>query len=300
MIERFLPLVLMLAWTPAALAAFPPCKPASLEFFDLSAAPPAPLSVAPWFQSGYLIYGAPGTIESIKAGKCKDQLPIPTPNASSGMMGLKPRLSPISAYGILSLPVLPMISADGLNLQYRYDFTIDNAPLANAGDWMDVTQLDFAQDHGQDWPISSVYRVRKIQRGASPLVQVIEVRAVNGGNDTTRPPPVVSIVAEIPVTGINGKTAIALRWTQSAQMPASEVEPTAAPMYTIHSTMEVLGMSNPSADSADIVIYTSTLPRQWAFALWGGLLDYNAPVGGQPYNNNFHVDIVSGISAQTL
>lgn len=300
MIKRFLPLVLMLVWTPAALAAFPPCKPASLEFFDLSAAPPAPPSVAPWFQAGYLIYGAPGMIESIKAGKCKDQLPVPTANTSVGMMGLNPGLSPTSAYGILSLPVLPTISTNGLNLQYRYDFTIDNAPLLNNRDWMDVAQLDFAQDRGQGWPICSVYRVRKIQRGTNALVQVIEVRAVNGGNDTTRLPPVVGIVAEIPLTGLNGKTAIALRWTQSAQMPIDELEPLAAPMYTIHSTMEVLGMSNPSTGSADVVIYATTLPRQWAFALWGGLLDYNAPVGGQPYNNNFHVDIVSGINAQTL
>ena len=145
-----------------------------------------------------------------------------------------------------------------------------------------------------------MYRVRKIQRRTGAVVQVIEARAVNGGNITTRLPPVVSVVAEIPLTGINGKTAIALRWTQSAQMPTGEFEPPAAPMYTIHSTMEVLGMSNPSTDSANVVMYTTTLPRQWAFALWGGLLDYNAPIGGQPYDSNFHVDIVSGISAQTL
>jgi hypothetical protein len=300
MIKRFLPLVLMFAWAPAALAGFPPCKPSSLEFFDLSAPPPAPSGVAPWFQGGYVIDDLLGIIESARAGKCKDRLPIPGPNASTGTMGLNPGLSPIRGYGILSLPVLPTIAINGLNLQYRYNFTIDNAPLLNTGDWMDVAQLDFAQDRGQGWPISSVYRVRKVQRGASAIVQVIEARAVNGGTNSTKVAPIVSVVAEIPLTGVNGKTAIALRWTQLAQTPIGEFEAPTAPMYTINSTMEVLGMSNPSAGTADVVMYTTPLSRQWAFALWSGLLDYNAPLGGQPYNSNFYVDIVSNIDAETL
>jgi hypothetical protein len=308
MIKRFLPLVLMLAWAPAALA-FPPCKPGNspLQLLPLGdVQPTAPGDTAAWFRAGYVMAGNQTIIDELKAstnpstGKCRDLMPIPGTNASTGVIGLNPGLSPINGYGIISLPELPTISTNGLNLQYTLDFTIDNAPLLNTGDWMDVGQLDFAQDRGlttAGWPVSSVYRVRKIQRRTGTMIQVIEAR---GSTNTTKPAPIVSVVAELPLTGENGKTAIALRWTQYAQAPVGELEAPTAPLYAINSTMEILGMGKQTTGTANVVMYSVALPRQWADALSMGLLDYNAP-GGQPYSSGFRVVIDNtSMDAKTL
>lgn len=302
MIKRFLSLVLMLAWASPALA-YPPCKPPTaqtlLEIWDLSGEQP---NVAPWFLTSYTMSGDQNIINELRAGKCKDRMPVWTSNVSNGVNGLNPGLSSINGFGALSLPELPTIAIDHLNLRYRLDFKIDNAPLLNDGDWMDVAQLDFAPDRGltsAGWPVSSVYRVRKIQRGIKTYVQVIEARAVNDGDNTSKPPPVVSVVAEIALTGANGKTPVALRWTQHAQAPL-DAEPTVptAPVYYVDSTMEVLG--SQSGSTVDVVIYSTALPRQWADTLSMGLLDYNVP-DASAYSSNFRVvnsDVV--LDAQTF
>jgi hypothetical protein len=301
MIKRFLPLVLMLAWASPALA-YPPCKPPTtqtlLEIWDLSGAQP---NVAPWFLTSYTMSGNQNIINELRAGKCKDRMPVWTSNVSNGVIGFNPGLSSINGFGALSLPELPTIAIDHLNLRYRLDFKIDNAPLLNTGDWMDVVQLDFAHDRGltsEGWPESSVYRVRKIRRGINTYVQVIEARAVNDGDSTSKPPPVVSVIAEIPLTGANGKTAIALRWTQQAQ-PESDVN-AAAPMNNVNSIMEVLWLGQQTVGPANTVLYSTMLPRQWADSLLSGLLDYNVP-DASAYSSNFRVvnnDVV--LDAQTF
>ncbi len=294
MIKRFFPLVLLFAWAQAALA-FPPCPRFPIQQSSQAEAAATPGTPA-WFQVSYFVDGAPYIVEELTAGKCRDRIAVPTSNTSNGIIALDPKYSPLNGIGTVVLPEFPTSAVNGLNLPYRLDFTIDNAPLLNSGDWMDVAELDFAQDRGltaRGWPLSSVYRVRKVQRGSVPIVQVIESRT---RADTSKPGPVDSVVAEMPLTGVGGNTAIALRWTQHAER-LLESEPNApeAPLYFINSTLEVLGQlrqSMPDVKPND-VMYLTALPRQWADALKMGLLDYNAPIGGLPYGSNFRVDVNS-------
>ena len=153
MIKRLLPLVLMCAWTPAALA-FPPCPRAPIQQLPLSQAVSAFGNTAAWFQFSYYTQGAPGIVE---AGKCRDRIAVPASNASNGIIGLNPGSSPINGYGTVTLPEFPTVAVAGLNISYRLDFTVDNAPLLNTGDWMDVAELDFSQDRGlttSGWPLT--------------------------------------------------------------------------------------------------------------------------------------------------
>jgi hypothetical protein len=291
MMKRFLPLVLMLAWAPAALA-YPPCKPSNspspLVIWDLSGSPP---DIDPWFQTGYALYGDSTVVNVLRAGKCKDRMPVQASNVSNSMMGLNPGLSPVHGFGALALPELPMIASGDLNLRYRLDLNIDNAPLLNVGDWVDVAQLDFAYDRGltsAGWPVSRVYRVRKIHRDMVSYVQVIEVRSALGSGSTEKPIPIVAVVAEIPLTGADGKTAIALRWTQSVQTPGDGIQEDLR-LNDVDSTIEVLWLGQESVGPANAVLYSATLPRQWADSLLTGLLDYNIPVGSA-YGSHFHVE----------
>ncbi len=291
MIKRFLPLVLMFAWAPAALA-FPPCPRAPIQQRPLSQSVSAFGDTPAWFQVSFYTQGAPYIVHELNVGKCRDRIAVPASNASNGIIALNPGLSPINGYGTVTLPEFPTIAVNGLNIPYRLDFTVDNAPLLNAGDWMDVAELDFAPDRGLTtggWPLSSVYRVRKLQRRSATIVQVIESRATD---DTSKPgpEPVERVVAEIPLTGTGGATPIALRWTQHALTPTGE---STTVIYNVDSTMEVLGRIRLSerGDQANDVIYTAVLPRQWADALKMGLLDYNAPIGGLAYGSNFRVDV---------
>ena len=296
MIKRFIPLILMLAWAPGAFA-YPACKPSGssspLTLWDPSE---SQSNVALWFLASYTMYGDQSIINEMKTGKCKDRMPVLAKNVSNGITGLNPGFSPINGFGVLSLPELPTIAIHGLNLRYRLDLKIDNAPLLNSGDWMDVAQLDFAPDRGltsAGWPASTVYRVRKIQRRMNTFVQVIEAR------DTAKPASAVNVIAEIPLNGTSGTTAIALRWTQRAQAPSAAIEVPEGPIYYVDSTMEVLGMKNPSTDFANVVIYSIKLPREWANTFSSGLLDYNVP-DASAYSSNFRVDGAFFLDAETF
>jgi hypothetical protein len=296
MIKRIFPMVLLFAWAPAALA-FPPCPRPPIQLSSQAEAVATPGTPA-WFQISYFMDGAPYIVNELTAGKCRDRIAVPASNTSNGIILMTPNLSPIHGVGTVVLPEIPTSAVNNLNLSYRLDFTIDNAPLLNSGDWMDVAQLDFAQDRGltaSGWPLSSLYRVRKVQRLSRPIVQVIESRArVNDG--TGESVTVDRVVAEIPLTAAGDNTPLALRWTQHAQQP-SESKPSAStvPLYYVDSTMEVLGQIRQAVIGvkANDVIYSTALPRQWADALKMGLLDYNAPIGGLPYGGNFRVDVNS-------
>jgi hypothetical protein len=294
MIKRFFPLVLMLIWVPAALA-YPPCKPGvtHLNLWAPGQTPP-PGGPAPWFNASYEIFGDPNIVSTLRAGKCQDQMPVPGNHASTGALGLGASFLPMAA-GIVSLPVVPTIAVDGLNLQYTLNFNLYNEPLLNTGDWMDVAQLDFAPDRrpaATGWLVSSVYRIRKIQRKAGTMAQVIESRVDVSANYATKSVLVESVVAEIPLTGASGLTWITLRWTQHAQVPI-EAEPSVptAPMYYVDSTMEVLDMGTQTVGSPDHLLYSTTLPI--------GLLDYNAP-NASAYSSDFRVITGSLLDAKTL
>lgn len=294
MIKRFLSPALLLAWAPAALA-FPPCPGPELQLLPLGS-PAAATEL--WFQAEYVMWGNGDIIDQMKnpntpRSKCKDRLPVPDANSSDGTIQLSPAYADLGGFGIIMLPELPFVATNHLNLQYTLGFTVDNALLAISGDWIDLTQLEFAHDREQANPLSAVYRVRKIQRGKGPAtLEVIESRA-DIGPPYTKPPLSDRVVAEIPLEDEAGQTAIALRWTQFAQtpVPVASISGAAAPtviQYDIDSTLEVLGPGKAADGLADNVLYSTSLPRQWADRLSMGLLDYNIPDDTQ-YGSGFRL-----------
>ncbi|NOT88284.1 MAG: hypothetical protein HOP03_08870 [Lysobacter sp.] len=315
MIKRFLPLALVFAWAPMALA-FPPCPNSELQLLPLGS-PVAATEL--WLQAEYVMWGNEDIIDQLKnpndpRSKCKDRLPVPDANTSDGTIQLSPAYASLGGFGIISLPELPFVATDHLHLQYALHFTVDNALLARTGDWIDLTQLEFAHDIEQANPLSAVYRVRKIQRGKGPAtLEVIESRA-DIGPPYTKPPLSDRVVAQIPLVGEEGRTAIALRWTQFAQNPIAaeiatestrrfEAGPVVGPpviQYNIDSVFEVLGSSMGDDGSTDKVLYSISLPRQWADRLSMGLLDYNVPDDSQ-YGSEFRLVIDDpSLSAKTL
>lgn len=311
MIKRFLPSALILAWAPMALA-FPPCPGPELQLLPLGS-PAAATEL--WFQAEYVMWGNEDIIDQVKnptapRSKCKDRLPVPDANNSDGTIQLSPAYADLGGFGIISLPELPFVANNHLHLQYTLHFTVDNALLANTGDWIDLAQLEFAHDREQANPLSAVYRVRKIQRGKGPAtLEVIESRA-DIGPPYTKPPLSDRVVAQIPLAGEEDQTTIALRWTQFAQTPIAaesigrfEDGPVIGPpviQYNIDSVFEVLGSIMVDDSSTDKVLYSIPLPRQWADRLSMGLLDYNVPDDSQ-YGSEFRLVIDNpSLSAKTL
>lgn len=302
MIKRFLPLALMLAWAPATLA-FPPCPGPDVSLSPLGSPPGG---TALWLKAEYVMWGNPDIIEQLRIpydpkSKCKDRLPVPDANISDGSIELSLSYADLAGFGIISLPKLPDVAINHLHLEYRLDFKIANSTLANAGDWIDLAQLEFAHDRKQAGKLSAVYRVRKIQRGKGPAtIEVIESRA-DIGPPYTKPPLVDHVVAEIPLVGDNDETAIALRWTQLAESPIQTgLESLTTMEYIVDSILEVLGPGRETAGPADSVLYSIPLPRQWADQLSMGLLDYNVPIV-KGYDSEFRLVVDDTLlSAKTL
>lgn len=311
MIKRFLSLALALAWAPAALA-FPPCPIQDVQLSPLGTPPGA---TELWFHAEYSMWGNEDIIDQVKnptapKSKCKDRLPVPDANTSYGTIQMSPGYANLGGFGIISLPELPFVANNHLHLQYTLHFTVDNALLVNTGDWIDLAQLEFAHDRKQASQLSAVYRVRKIQRGKGPAtLEVIESR-VDMGPPYTKPPLSDRVVAQIPLVGEEDQTAIALRWTQFAQTPiaeqsigmfeaASAITPPVS-QYNIDSVFEVLGSSTGDDGSTGKVLYSISLPRQWADQLSMGLLDYNVPDDSQ-YGSEFRLVMDNpSLSAKTL
>lgn len=308
MIKRFFPLALLLAWAQAALA-FPPCPIGPVELLPLDGSRRSSSTVEPWFQARYAMVGDHGIIGGLLAvsdgkSKCRDEeVPVPEVNISDGTIQLSPAYAPSAGFGVISLPELTVVAMNHLRLQYRLDFKIDNAALARTGDWIDVAQLEFAHDRKQAGKRSAVYRVRKLQRSKDwTIVQVIESRLAH---PYSKQALIDRVVAEISLVGDSDKTAVALRWTQRAQnrietdyQPAPE--PPIAVEYNIDSVLEVLGPGKKTVSPADYVLYTTSLPRQWADRLSMGLLDYNVP-NDKEYGSEFRLVIEDPkLSAEVL
>ncbi len=288
MIRRLIPLALLAAWIPQA-QAFPPCPMEPMEYGP----PPGEVTtsrvaasaddvVEPWFRADYQFVGDPIVIGQIaperatwpavdpNTGKCRDRdgLPVLNSHTSLGVLQLAPDYAPNSGFGMIDLPYLPEVATDGLHVEYRLRFSVDNAVLHNPADWLDVVQLDFFRNGsaGAKYPyaISSVYRVRKIQRDSNEAsIEVIESRAASSSIVIR---PIDRVVAVIPLRASQRETSIGLRWTQTATRHIGDSDVHDA--YDIDVVFEVLGPTNE-------VLYATSLPRQWASLLSMGLLDYN-------------------------
>ncbi len=271
---RFLPLlVLLLAWAPDALAVFPPCPKAPMRLTSLDNGGAS--SGTPWFNAHYSELRTSSGPTRPDTGKCEDRRPVVSSNSSSGDLLMTPRYASNADFGVIALPNLLKMAIGGLRLQYSLDFDIDTAAPASSGDWFDIVQLEFARSvtsgNAAQGTRSSIYRVRKVSHGnGQVMIDVIESRDLPD-DIAVKPPLTDTVVATIPLTADKPMTSMRLRWTQTAGVPLTgEPDPTNTGQIRIDTVFDVIGPDNR-------VLYTTSLPGQWADTLSIGLLDYHAP-----------------------
>lgn len=293
MIKRLVPLALLAAWIPQA-HAFPPCPLDPMEYGpppgeaasagDASVTTESGVRTPPWFKADYQFAGNPailgliapqsadGTAIEAERAKCRDPnaLPVLASHASSGILQLNPDYAPMSGFAVIDLPYLPHVATDGLDVQYRLRFTVDNKPLQDPEDWLDIAQLDFFRNGSAGMKysqaVSTIYRVRKVQRNRSyASIEIIESRA-DISDISIRPPLTDRVVAVIPLPSDQPNSAIGLRWSQHAtQLNDDDI---VYDEFDIDGLFEVLGPN-------DQPLFSMQLPGQWASLVSMGLLDYN-------------------------
>lgn len=294
--KSFLALALLLPWAPVAFA-FPPCPRGALEILPMGNV--APTGVAAWFTANYELVGNPNVFTSAglfsetsthpNEGKCGDRLPVPESNFSSGTIALKPSYAPNGGFGVVVLPQLPFVALDTMSVVYSLNFTVDNATLANPGDWFDVVEIDFQRNGAMNSEfqetLSAVYRIRKTQRSRAglPAIELIESRAYP--TPSGKPTVVDRVAAVIPLSTYNSTTPVTLRWTQHVIGPwKSEIDAPGGLERQVDSILEIFG---PEKDSP---LFAAALPQQWASTFSMGLIDYNTP-SAQDYSPSFRIAI---------
>lgn len=266
--------LLLAAWSPLALASFPPCPPRPVHLDSISSPPPvpAPKRFQAWFElvgDGEVLDalapelddqgGLPGT------GNCRDgeDIRLPGPHTATTIVNIPAMLGPRAGYGQIALPDLRSEPA-GYSATWRYEFDIKDVPLPAPKNWVDVIELSFYQS---DWPFgssqhpASVYRVRVLRpTTGAQLLQVIEVR-ISQDVGYFETPGSEKVVATIALNGGGSITPVALRWSQTVR---------SVPTGVVDATIEVVGPDGQ-------VAYTAQLPSQWASGLAIGMLNHHAP-----------------------
>jgi hypothetical protein len=307
MYKRCLALALALAWVPTAYAALPPCPkhPVRVDPLDRANATTTPF----WYVSFYeflghpLVVGAlsrgiddgltPEATNVVKSGKCEVRVPVPLKNVSGGGVSLNPVYPAGAGFGIIALPDLRYGAPNDLKVRYRLGFSVDNTALVEAGEWLDIAQLEFRWNVFEDLKdpasASTVYRIRKTQRDKEDLVIEVIETSVAYPAIGMRPPVSERVVAVIPTQLDESQTPIALRWTQTvmgAQEDASAATPDGEgglPRKEVASYLEVIGPNGK-------VVYSVALSSQWANSLSMGLLDYNIGDASM-YNGRFGAEM---------
>jgi hypothetical protein len=267
-----LPLLLLAAWSPLALA-FPPCPREPIRVDGISNPPPVPAQHR--FQAWFDLIGDGAVLDALApelrqphgglpgTGNCRggEDIRLPGPHTAMPTVGLPAALGPRAGYGLIALPD-PRTEPAGYAATWRYAFTVDDVPLPSPHNWVDVVALSFDWSGavpGEVQP-ATVYRVRVLRPAAGPqLLQVIEIR---GARETGHYENLGSeqVVATIPLHGGSG-TPVALRWSQVVR---------SAPAGAVDTTFEVVGPGGQA-------LYTAALPSQWANGLSVGLLNHHAP-----------------------
>ncbi len=302
MLKRILPLALLAVWAPAAFA-FPPCPQEPVDLIPIdglsTGSGPTAASATPWFQGWYALVGDQTIIDGIKpimrvgsapySGKCRDRdvLPVLDAHLGNDAVDISPAYAPRSGFGVIALPDLRTVGVE-TNVRYILDFTIDNTPLAEAGEWFDVAELRFqwqqaSADVGAR-ATSTLYRIRKRQIDKeSQVIEMIEARAAYWGGPYARPPIYQRVLLSMPIHADKPGTQVSLRWSQSARRADQDTIPQPPEMET----MTALPLEEPlpawtmQVDAA-IEIFDETgkkiggiaLPQQWASELSMGLLNY--------------------------
>ena len=236
-------------------------------------------------------------------GNCRtgdSNIEFPGPTSAGPVLGIQPPYATRAGFGMLGLPDLRNAPA-GTSLTYRLDFKISQQSLPAGGDWVDIAQFEFRwnswPDAGKNLP-STLYRLRlrqSTQRGVPLMAEFIEVRRA----DPDASQGTETVVASLPLTHASGKTPIALQWNQRSRPPVvgDIIDPPidgAGLMGTgqagtssfgfdgvigneftmienpVDSTFQILG-------SGGVVLYSASLPEQWAESLQFGLLNYHSP-----------------------
>ena len=334
-----LALMLALAWVPTAYA-FPPCPREPLELVPLEGSNPTGSTSAPhWYKGFHALVGNPAVTgglarwtpggESVSVGnapsngKCHDRLPSPGDNAASGSVSLTPSYPDGAGFGVVALPDLRYNTEKDLGIRYTLAFTVDEQAMVEAGEWLDIAQLEFrwtAIDGIKDpAAVSAMYRIRKTQLQKDRLVlEVIETRVPYIGSGQ-RPPVFEHVVATIPVEEGGNATRVGLRWAQVVGDPVESIDPTDAGEITLPigpdpettSSGGAIVIGPPIVTKSDVashlqvvgpggnILYSILLPGQWANSLSMGLLDYN--IGKESdYANRFGAEMIdTALCAET-
>lgn len=331
-----LALMLALAWVPNAYA-FPPCPREPVELVPLEESNPTGSPGVPhWYKGFHALVGNPDVTGGLARwtagdnapylpdaptnGKCHDRLPIPGDNAASGSVSLTPTYPEGAGFGVVALPDLRYNTAKDLGIRYTLAFSVDGQSLVEAGEWLDIAQLEFhwnAIDDVKDPDaVSTVYRIRKTQyEKAGPTIEVVEVRlpylAVGA-----RPPIFEHVVATIPMQEGGNATRVGLRWSQIVGDPvdpadSGEITLPIGPDPETTSSVGAIIIGPPIVTKSEVashlqvlgpggnILYSIPLPGQWANSLSMGLLDYNIGKGSD-YSGRFGAEMIdTALCAET-
>ncbi len=334
-----LPIALLLALCARTAFAFPPCPSLSLDIVQAQDPVRAPREgVEPWFLFAYTMDGHKDVKAALEqpvdkenrtygwdTGTCRTgtQVPVPGPNAGTAHLNATPiRDADFAGYGTL---VLPDIRANdpGREVRHILDFSVDGKPLAAAGDWFDVAELELRWTHPlsttHPHQISALYRVRKqMTASGRPELLVIESRRAWPSEPGDPTHVIESTVARIAVDPSTHALPIQLLWSQRTRtvagdgfiddphLPESIGEPVSKfGEASIDTSMSIIRngvgtrtetgegtVAQPTVDTTvtvlganGVVLYQRQLQDQWATFMGMGLLDYTAQ-SELPYAND--------------
>lgn len=262
--------------------AFPPCPVGEAGILPLDVPPPPDILVmSPWKVATVSAFGSvtPDSFtvpcsrisDAIKSGQCTvdsfDLRTLPA-QASAGTVGAKPSYSVVGQVGLAGLPDVRNEDVAVHKPAYALILGINATPLAHAGDWVDIAQMEFERASDADIGPGAIYRLRKITRrdGQSELRLILADPLV--GEDV--------VVAAVPL-GIRDRVVpVVLRWSpmteplgEASSKNAVQIGPPIVDPYsaTTGLALEVDGT----------LVHAATLKDQAPSIASMGLLDYNLP-----------------------
>jgi hypothetical protein len=267
--------------------AFPPCPVGEAGILPLDAPPPVgTVAMSPWKVATVSAVGtvAPDSFvvdcarlpDIIRSGQCTiDSFDLRTLPAqtSAGTVGAKPSYSVASHVGLAGLPDVRNEDVALHRPAYALILGINATPLAHAGDWIDIAQMEFERASDADIGPGVIYRLRKTTRwdGQSELRLILADPLV--GEDV--------VVAAVPLGSKDRVVSVVLHWSpmteslgEATTKNAVQIGPPVVDAYTATTglTLEVDGT----------IVHAATLKEQAPSIASMGLLDYNLPHAARP------------------
>ena len=267
--------------------AFPPCPVGEAGILPLDAPPPPNiLAMSPWKIATVSAFGSvtPDSFtipcsrlsDAIKSGQCTiDSFDLRTLPAqiSGGRVGASPSYSVAGQVGLAGLPDVRNADVAAHKPAYALILGINATPLAHAGDWIDIAQMDFEDGAESGGGPGAIYRLRKAMRldGQSELRLILADPQVKQD----------AIVAAVPLGSKDRIVHIVLRWSPQTESlgeastdSAVGIGPPIVDPYTANTglTLEVDGT----------LVHARTLKDQAPSIASMGLLDYNLPDAADP------------------